>query len=385
LLRKSDHATFRPVANAHRDVSTRINTDLGFLMTNLSRRSLCAGIGLGTLSAPFIRSARAASPTTITLVAYPVLFQERYTKAVIEPFMAENPDVKVSYFAQPTSAQMLGTLRAQKAAPQADVVIMDLGVSKAATDEGILAKLDQDEITNIKDLYPNARVPGLAGVVVTFDNLELIYNADLVKGHPDSWLALANPAYAGKVVIPAMPDIIGLSLTLLLDKIEGGTDPMHNLDRGIAELGKIAPNVQTWNPTPEVYAPIVSGQAAIGVGWNARAQSNHDLSGGKLQAVLPKEGSLFQANTINLVAGSPSQAAAKRFINFALSPTAQKAFTELMFYAPSNAKAQISQTAIDRTAVGALDKMIPVDWVELAKIRDSVAEQWRRKVIPLSR
>jgi len=172
---------------------------------------------------------------------------------------------------------------------------------------------------------------------------------------------------------------------VLLDKIEGGTDPMHNLDRGIAELGKIAPLVQTWNPTPEVYAPIVSGQGAIGVGWNARAQSNQDLSGGKLRGVLPKEGSLFQANTINLVAGSPSQAAAKRFINHALSPSAQKAFTEAMFYAPSNAKAQISQEAIDRTAVGSLDKMVPVDWVQLAKIRDAVNEQWRRKVIPLSR
>ena len=334
---------------------------------------------------PFIRRAQAQAVTTITLVAYPVLFQERYTKTVIEPFMAANPDVKVTYFAQPTSAQMLGTLRAQKSSPQSDVVILDLGVSKAGTDEGIFTKLDESEITNIKDLYPNARAPGLAGVVVTFDNLELIYNSDLVKRRPDSWLALADRAYAGKVVVPAMPDIIGLGLTVLLDKIAGGTDSMHNLDKGIAEMGKIAPNVQTWDPKPEVYAPIASGQAAIGIGWNARAQLNQDLSDGKLQAVLPKEGSLFQANTINLVAGSPNQAAAKRFINHALSPASQKAFTESMFYAPSNAKANISAAAIKRTAVGSMDKMVPIDWVELAKIRDSVNEQWRRKVIPLSR
>jgi putative spermidine/putrescine transport system substrate-binding protein len=206
-----------------------------------------------------------------------------------------------------------------------------------------------------------------------------------VKTAPDSWLALADKAYAGKVVVPATPDIIGLGLTVLLDKIAGGTDPMHNLDKGIAEMGKIAPNVETWDPKPEVYAPIVSGQAAIGVGWNARAQLNEDLSGGKLQPVLPKEGSLFQMNTINLVAGSQNQDAAKRFINYALGPVAQKRFTEAMFYAPSNAKAVIAQEAMQRTAVGSLDKMVPVDWIELAKIRDAVNEQWRRKVIPLSR
>lgn len=354
-------------------------------MMKLTRRAASAGLGLGALSAPFIGRARAQTATTITLVGYPVLFQERYTKTVIEPFMAENPDVKVTYFAQPTSAQMLGTLRAQKAAPQSDVVILDLAVSKAGTDEGIFAKLDEAEIPNIKDLYPNARMPGLAGVVVTFDNLELIYNSDLVKTKPDSWLALADKAYAGKVIVPAMPDIIGLGLTVLLDKIAGGTDPMHNLDKGIAEMGKIAPNVQTWDPRPEVYAPIVSGQAAIGVGWNARAQLNQDLSSGKLQPVLPKEGSLFQANTINLVAGTANQAAAKRFINYALGPKAQKAFTESMFYAPSNAKAQISEAAISRTAVRSMNKMVLIDWVEIAKIRDSVNEQWRRKVIPLSR
>ena len=85
-----------------------------------------------TLSAP----AAIAQQKTVTLMAYSGIFQERYTKAVVEPFMKANPDIKVEFFGMPNSAQMLGTLRAQKAAPQADVVIMDVSVSKAGTDEG---------------------------------------------------------------------------------------------------------------------------------------------------------------------------------------------------------------------------------------------------------
>ena len=65
-------------------------------------------------------SQTAAAQQTVTLMAYSGLFQDRYTKAVVEPFMKANPGIKVEYFPMPNSAQMLGNLRAQKAAPQAD-------------------------------------------------------------------------------------------------------------------------------------------------------------------------------------------------------------------------------------------------------------------------
>lgn len=45
---------------------------------------------------------------TVTFLGYSGLFQERYTKAVIEPFMAANPDIKIEYFPQQGSAAMLG-------------------------------------------------------------------------------------------------------------------------------------------------------------------------------------------------------------------------------------------------------------------------------------
>ena len=112
---------------------------------------------------------------------------------------------------------------------------------------------------------------------------------------------------------------------------------------------------------------------------------NADTSGGKLGIVLPREGTVFQINTINQIAGGPDKDAAVRFIDYALSPEAQKAFTEAMFYAPTNAKAQISQAASARTAVRSMDKVIPIDWIALASVRNAITEQWRRKVLPLSR
>jgi putative spermidine/putrescine transport system substrate-binding protein len=323
--------------------------------------------------------------TNITLVAYSGLFQDKYMAAVVEPFMKKNPDIKVTYFGMPGSAPMLGGLRAQKAAPQSDVVIMDVSVSKAGTDEGLFEKIDEKSVPSISELYPMARIADIAGVAVTFDSMVLLYNSDQVKEAPKSWQALADKAYQGKVVIPGMPDIQGLSLVMVLDKAAGGSGAASLYDKGIQAMGPIAPNVMTWEPKPDVYAPIIAGQAAIGIGWNARAQVNTDTSGGKLRATLPAEGSVFQINTIQLVKGSAKADAARKFINYALGAEAQKAFTESMFYAPTNSKAQIASSAIDRTAVKQLDRMIPVDWLGVAKVRDQVIEQWRRRVIPLSR
>lgn len=346
----------------------------------MNRRTLLTSAALLALSA-----ASAQAQTTVTFTAYSGLFQDRYQAAVVDAFNKSQNEVKVVYSPVQNSAQMLGLLRAQKAAPQMDIVVMDIAVSKAGTDEGLFEPLDEASIPALKDLHAMARSPEIAGAAVTFDNLVMIYNTDQVKEAPKSFMALADPAWKGKVVIPGFPDIQGLSLVMILDKKNGGGGVASRFEKGIDAMAPIAPMVQTWEPKPEVYAPIINGQAAIGIGWNARAQVNADTSGGKLKAVIPEEGSIFQINTVNLVKGAPQAAAAKKFINYTLSPEAQKAFTESMFYAPTNTKAQISPAAIDRTAVKHMDKMIPTDWIAVAKIREQVGEQWRRKVIPLSR
>jgi putative spermidine/putrescine transport system substrate-binding protein len=99
---------------------------------------------------------------------------------------------------------------------------------------------------------------------------------------------------------------------------------------------------------------------------------------------VPKEGTVFQINSINLVKGAPNKDAALQFINYALGPQAQKDFAELMFYAPTNVNASVSPEALLRTVVGQMDRVIPIDWVEYAKVRDKLDEAWRRQVIPLS-
>ena len=110
---------------------------------------MIGGVVLGLIGA-----ATAAEPTgEIVLMGYPGAFQDNYTKTVIEPFMKAHPGVKVIYNAAGNSAQMLGMLRAQKAKPEADVVIIDFSVSRVGNKEGLFEKFDATSVPNLADIY----------------------------------------------------------------------------------------------------------------------------------------------------------------------------------------------------------------------------------------
>ena len=78
-----------------------------------------------------------------------------------------------------------------------------------------------------------------------------------------------------------------------------------------------------------------------------------------------------------------ARAAATAFLNYAIGQEAQKAFTEKMFYAPTNRVAQIAPEALARTAASPemMQRMIQVDWAEIVKVRDQWNNRWRREVI----
>jgi putative spermidine/putrescine transport system substrate-binding protein len=344
-----------------------------------TRRRLLLGAALAT---PFISRAHAAEGS-VTFAGYSGIFQENYTAAVVEPFMKANPGIKVTYYSMGNSAQTLGNLRAQKAAPQVDVAIMDVSVAKAATMEGLFAPLDKAELPVLNDLSPRAFTQGVNGAAVTFDNLVLLYSPLRVKPAPHSWKVMWDDKYKDQIAFAGAPDIVGLGFTLIANKIFGGGDYRKSVENGIAAVAKMAPNVLSWDPKPDAYTFITNGTASLGVGWNARGQLYSSKSDGKLAAILPDEGSVFQINQIGLIAGSKNSAAAKTFISYALGPVAQAAFTDRMFYAPVNTKAKVSAKAMELTAASPerQAKMLDIDWLEVAKIRNSVNEQWRRRIL----
>ncbi|USQ72441.1 extracellular solute-binding protein [Roseomonas mucosa] len=332
-------------------------------------------------------AARAQGPVKpggeMVLLAYAGVFKDNYSQVVVQPFsQASGVTVQYTDPGLGGSAQMLGTLRAQKADPQVDVVIMDASTAAAACAEGLVEPLTPQALPVLKELDEQAgKVGNGCGPAVTYDHLTLIYDAEAIKVAPARWMDLAKPEYKGRSSLSAPPDIQGMALTAIL--AHGASGDWKNIGAAIPLLKQIVPNVQTFQPSPDAYSMVLSGQIAFGTGWNARSQLYHDQSKGKLGVLIPEEGTAFQINTINIVKGAKHREQAMAFLGHALSAGPQAAFTDRMFYGPTNLQAQKDAKAIGRTALAPeyRSRIVPIDWLEAVKLRDNWNQRWRREVM----
>jgi putative spermidine/putrescine transport system substrate-binding protein len=345
------------------------------------RRALLAALAAVMLSGP-----AAAQPLggRMTLQAYAGIFRDNYTAVVVNPFTAAR-GTQVQYHDGGTSAQMLGTLRAQRADPQIDVVIMDVTTAAIACAEGLVERLDASVLPVIGELDQMARDSGGAcGPAVTYDHLVMVYDSRAVTPAPTRWAAMWEAQHRGRIALSSPPNIQGLAITAIL--AHAASNDWRNINAAMPRLREIAPAVQTFDPNPDGYTLILNDQVRFATGWNARAQLYRDQSQGRIGVVLPEEGTVFQINTINVVANAKNRAQAHAFVAHALSADAQKAFTERMFYGPTNPRAQPSAEALGRTALAPefRQRVIPLNWEEMVRLRDGWNQRWRREVIAAS-
>ncbi len=323
------------------------------------------------------------SPTSgeVSLIAYSGVWQDQYNAAVIEPFKAKYPDIKITYSSKRSSAEMLSALQGQKGKPSTDVAIMDNSVSTSGNKQGLFEKIDAAGVPNLANVADEFQNKEGFGPVVMLDAIGLVYDTATFPTPPESWNVLWDPAYAGKINVNAPPSLLGLSLTAITSKMEG-EDYTKSIDKAVARLQELAPAVQTFAPNPDEYQSIITGQTVLGLGQNARGQFYSDQSNKKMGVTFPKEGTVYQINTINLVKDAPHSAAAKTFIDYALSAEAQAAFAEKLFYAPSVTNAKLPDDVKNRVVPtdGSLN-IVPLDVDFLSSARDKWTDTWKRQII----
>ena len=90
---------------------------------------------------------------------------------------------------------------------------------------------------------------------------------------------------------------------------------------------------------------------------------------------------------IGAIANAAEPAATLAFIQYAISPEAQESFARTMFYAPTNTRAEVDEAT--RARIPMMDpeqraRLIPVDWMSIGDMRESMLRPWRRQIIPAS-
>jgi putative spermidine/putrescine transport system substrate-binding protein len=276
---------------------------------------------------------------------------------------------------------MLSALQGQKNNPSTDVAIMDNSVSTTGNTQGLFDKIDAAAVPNLANVPEKFKNKDGFGPVVMLDAVGLLYDTATFPKAPESWDVLWDPAYAGKINVNAPPSLLGLSLTAITSKMQG-EDYTQSIDKSVARLKEMAPGVQTFAPNPDEYQNVITGQTVLGLGQNARGQFYSDQSNKKMGVTFPKEGTVYQINTVNVVKDAPNKAAAQTFVNYALSAEAQTAFAKALFYAPSVNNAELPADVKNRVVPtdGSLN-IVPLDVEFLSTARDKWTDTWKRQII----
>ncbi|MGO4706214.1 ABC transporter substrate-binding protein [Microvirga sp. 2MCAF38] len=315
----------------------------------------------------------------LVINSYGGAYEQIHRKLVIEPFQKKY-DVDVQVITA-YSADALAQLRAQKAAPQFDVIHFSGGQEVVAAREGLIGPIKAEELTNAKDLYPFA-TEGLArgeGPVHAVAAIGLLYNKDKAPKKPAKWADLWDPAYKDHVVLTDLSNSYGLLGFLMMNKIKGGD--IKNAEPGFEAVKGLLGGAVIVSTSPEMQQNFAQNDA-----WVAPYAQDYAYTlrkaGLPIEFVQGAEGTPAVYLTANLVANRPNQDLAKKFIDFSLSPEVQAGWAQELRYSPTNKATKLDEALAKEVIYGeqAVSGLMRFNPIDVDANRASIIERWKKLI-----
>ena len=319
----------------------------------------------------------ASAQTELTVIVYGGSFEEGWRKAVIEPFEAANPDIKVK-IATGLTLQNVALMRAQKDDVQVDVMMMDEIGAAQANAEGLYHPLDAETIPNIEKLYPQFRIEGDPYTKFMYVSQALVYNTDQIKEEPTSWRALWDAAYAGRVAVPDITTSHGAFFLLTAADMNGGG--LENVDPGFELIKELKPSIVTFYTQHAQLAQLFTQGDVWITSWTTdRSQAMID-NGAPVAWTIPEESAYIIDSTIGIAKGTKNLEAAQKYIDFVLSNEAQEANARYTYLGPVNSEVELPPEVAEKLPVAMLDRLKTADWDYVTTVRPEWTRRWTREI-----
>ena len=248
-----------------------------------------------------------------------------------------------------------------------------------AAEEGLL---EEYRSPRLAELHPWAqRLAELSKFRVSgiyLGALGIGYNTEVLKKkgipEPKCWADLLDAKFRDEVQI-ADPNSSGTAYVMLATMVQ-----LMGEDTGFAYLKALHRNVNQY--TKSGIAPVkatATGETGVGIAFM------HDMvtmrvQGAPVKTIAPCEGTGYEIGAVSLIKGRKNAEAARKFVDWALSPEAQKlVFADLKIYSiPSNKAAKAHPEAPDLGAI----KLISYDSVKYGSSaeRNRLLKKWGDEV-----
>lgn len=218
-----------------------------------------------------------------------------------------------------------GYLKIRQGGGEFDMVSGDaLWVPKYAKDN-LITPFDLADVAASKELYPMARDfpffksgSKYLGYPFAWSTIQIYYNPKNVTTAPDSWHALLDPKYRGKVIAENQPT----DLMAMAGLATGAKQPYNmtppEISRAKAFLQQLKPNIlKLASQNTEVVRALADGTAWLAIENLGTDYRVKDASGPEVLAAYPKEGTYGFIDSEMIVASSKNQAAALKFLGAA--------------------------------------------------------------------
>lgn len=281
------------------------------------------------------------------------------------------------------SSETMARVEAQRGRPQHDVALMDTDVATRGRSRGVFGRINPDLVPNFDRLYPSAKDPYGLGVNFGYTASVLYYNTRVFRekgwAPPTSWYDLWDPKYKGHVTFHSIVNGNGLRLFIMMALLEGKS--IKNPEAAIAKIKALVPNAITIDRAAETARLVQLGEAWIGT-WGIDRVGQLAAAGFPLAFVIPKEGIVEFAVSINLVRGGPNSSLGHAFIDMMLSDEMQMVNARDLSLGPANRFVKLPPDVLQRVFYGQeqFNKLIRVDWLYVTELRSIWTDMWNREV-----
>jgi spermidine/putrescine transport system substrate-binding protein len=251
----------------------------------------------------------------------------------------EETGVTVELAIHTTNEDIMGKLQASNGTGF-DLVFVSGQFVKPLVDLGYAAAIDQSQIPNLANLYPEATQlaydPGNThSVPYTWGTTGICYRTDLLDEVPSSWEVFrAPPAGAeGKMTMLGTDRWLLQPALLSLGYSVNATD-QGQLDEAAAWTQEAKGNLLAFDDTT-FYSKLAAGEASLVHAWDGWCEYGR-LENPKIDFVVPDEGSDLWADTMVVMESSENKAAAHAFIDYVLSEEVHRSVSEFVLYKVPN-------------------------------------------------
>lgn len=332
-----------------------------------------------SLGLSLLPQAQAAPKVSLTMFIWAGANQGVVPREVVARYLKTHPNVEIEFWESNNAITYPKMLAAKQANPNKPLInfgYFNIDISNRGDVDEMWLPMDPARIPGMTKVHASLRRPGNRGIGYGISAMGLMYNKNLVKDPPDSWTALWDPKWRGKVT---MFDNNFIPLVLAA-RLNGGSE--QNIDPGFRVWSENAKNIRALVASnDQLKNLIVSGEALFGP-WFASIWKFWEVEGAPLGYVNPKEGVVAFPIYLQIVKGStPEQIrVAEEIINELLKEEHNGRYARLTFGIPSVAGATLSASVEELLSPKLLDKAIWLDWAAMARNTSEWRQRWEREV-----